>query len=184
MDTSKYNLICFDVDGTLCPMGESSFLPGVQEWFAHRPADLPIALVTNQGGVGLGEWMIQEGFGEPNKYPTQFEVETRLKNITYELGINGLCTIHVCYAYQSKKTNLIGPAPKGRGNEKEWDIRRRKPSALMIMEAMKYAFRRDYSTGLAKQVLFVGDSEDDRGAAGRAEVDFVLADVFFGREAK
>lgn len=185
LDMSRYKLICFDVDGTLCPMSESSFLPGVREWFAtKRPAGVALALVTNQGGVGLREWMIQGNWGQPENYPTAFEVENRLQFITHELGIKADVTIHVCYAYQSPKTNEISPAPKGQGNLKEWDIRRRKPSALMVMEAMKYAFKADYSRRLASQVLFVGDSLDDVDCAKSAEVDFILADAFFGREAK
>jgi FMN phosphatase YigB (HAD superfamily) len=61
MDTTNYDLIIFDQDGTLAEFKTGVILPGVREWFDEwrtlphdeRPR---LALASNQGGVGLRRW--------------------------------------------------------------------------------------------------------------------------------
>lgn len=69
-DVSKKSMIIFDADGTLrrctvpnqpCPNkpGEWEVIPGVREKIATLPESMRFAIVSNQGGVGLG-MMTQE----------------------------------------------------------------------------------------------------------------------------
>lgn len=65
----KYDLLIFDVDGTLVVDYDSDILPPeVTNFFKglSNEGGPVIALATNQGGVGL-----RQGFGDPEKLPTQ-----------------------------------------------------------------------------------------------------------------
>lgn len=190
-----YKLICFDVDGTLTESWSLNLLPGVVEWFVNHPkGNQPkVAMVTNQGGIGLRYWMEQGNFGDPTRYPTEDEASERLQSLAgklmkiadqasddylYHLDLN----IYIAYAYQSKKGQW-GPIPEGlenficggNGFEGNWNQDWRKPNPGMIKRAMLI-------TGVsASGTLMVGDSEDDQKAAQAAGVDFIWADEFFGR---
>lgn len=167
-----YKLICFDVDGTLVKSWSNELLPGVADYFAHLDqTKTRIAFVTNQGGVGLRYWMEQDGFGEPEKLPTEQAVYERLDSITARLGIKTTCCILASFAFQAK-TGAWSPLPEGAG--RQWAYSWRKPAPGMIKAAMV-----DHQ--IFKSVLMVGDSEEDEQAARAAGVDFIWADEFFGR---
>ncbi|GAB5494515.1 MAG: hypothetical protein Phog2KO_47300 [Phototrophicaceae bacterium] len=53
---SQYDLIIFDMDGTLSDWKTGKLLPNVKAWFDAQPPDRKFALATNQGGVGLRYW--------------------------------------------------------------------------------------------------------------------------------
>lgn len=168
-----YKLYLFDLDGTLVEPFSADILPGVQTWFDTHTFS-SAAVVTNQGGVGLRHWMEIEGFGHPEEYPTQEDVDTRIFDIQHKLNI-ALTRVYVCYAYQSKKTLKWGPAPVGLENDSQWTPFFRKPNPGMLLQACV-----DCDV-MREDVLFVGDSDEDDSASRRLPIDFVIADEFFGR---
>ncbi len=169
----KYELYIFDVDGTIADRDTNELLPGVAEWFAVN-APKEVAFATNQGGVGLRHWMESEGFGEPEKYPTESQIYARLHQLRKKL-IKPETTFNVCvsFRYQSKSSGKWSPRPHGTEGDTRWDKESRKPQPRMIHDAI-------YREGLENAVM-VGDSEEDRQAAANAGIDFVLADEFFRR---
>jgi len=179
-------LILFDIDGTVVEAWTDKILPGVSEFFS-RPNLPKIAWVTNQCGVGLRHWMEKEGFGEPEKFPTEEQVIERIETILYKLGLTRLDgdrdTTYISFAYQTKEgkwgpqkrqTNVFAP---DRGEVfTEWRKDWRKPAPGMLLQAMTEA-------GVAPDdTLFVGDMESDRLAAEAAGVRFMWARDFFGWE--
>jgi HAD superfamily hydrolase (TIGR01662 family) len=170
----KYRLIVFDVDGTLAETYRTRLLPGVEAWFARRPAELRVAIATNQGGVGLRYWMERDKFGNPRAYPTRARVTRRMRIIARKLGIPWR-RVYVAYAYRNKQGEA-GPVPEELAADPYWRHDWRKPEAGMIRKAMADAGVPPTAT------LMVGDREDDRGAARLAGVDFCWAGEFFGRE--
>lgn len=170
--SNVYELIIFDVDGTLAEWQTGDLLPGVQEWFDHYAAEHTIALVSNQGGVGLRYWMEDGEFGEPDKYPTEEQARVTLDAINAKLP-GGPYPLFVCYAYQSKKSGKWGPSPDG--DDPEWDPNRRKPAPGMIFDAIREC------ESTRRRTLMVGDRSEDLIAAQNAEVDYRDADSFFGR---
>jgi HAD superfamily hydrolase (TIGR01662 family) len=171
--TTRYRLIIFDVDGTLAENYRTQLLPGVREWFASRPADLAVAIATNQGGVGLRYWMERDSFGNPRAYPTRERVIRRLRIVARKLAIPWRA-VYVAFAYRNKQGEL-SPTPEEFAADPAWAHDWRKPEAGMIRQAMTDA------NVPAEATLMVGDREDDRGAAELAGVDFRWADAFFGR---
>jgi len=178
----NYKLIIFDVDGTLVPFVHRTtlwvesdiLLPGVLEWFERWASRYTIAIATNQGGVGLRHWMETDGFGEPEKYPTEEAVRARLERIVKQLP--GRIDVNICFAYQSKKTGLWSPTPKG-AVRLEWEPNSRKPAPGMLLRAMETA-------GVSPQeTLMVGDDiDDDVRAAMKAKCEFMFAQEFFHHE--
>lgn len=194
-DALKFRLICFDVDGTLVEKWTDQLLPGVETFFTDyyiplymdspvtRPHPAPhIALVTNQGGVGLRYWMETKDFGEPEKFPTKRSVQDRLDSISKQLGIWQHVTFHKSFAFQSK-TGEWGPTPYdpkdtslGMKTPTAWRPDRRKPAPGMIVDAMAA-----HGVSSKNDVLMVGDRPEDQGAAQAAGVGFIWADNFFNR---
>lgn len=172
-----YQLVIFDLDGTLADRDTGLILPGVYEWFAENRNKYEISIATNQGGVGLRYWMESDGFGDPEKFPTESDIEERIVGVLGKLK-PGKHSIYICYAYQSKKTGKWSPYPLGMENMLEWDRTCRKPEPGMLLYAM------DHHQVLPDQTVFIGDSDEDSEAAHRAGVEFVHADVFFGRVTK
>jgi len=173
MDISQYELLIFDLDGTLAEFQTGKILPNVQSFFDKTDLSKhKLALASNQGGVGLHYWMKSERFGNPDNYPTVEQIDSHIGNILAELGHEWL--IYVSYAYQSRKSQRWSPIPIGVTQYKErWSIHWCKPNAGMLLQAMN-------DTGIpASKTLMIGDWEEDRIAAERALVDFVQADVFF-----
>lgn len=171
-----YKLIIFDLDGTLVKKWTDELLPGVEEFFSKCKS--AVAIATNQGRVGLRYWMEQDGFGEPDKFPTEEQVWERLRNVQAQLPT---FVPYVSWAYQSKK-GAWGPQkvehdPFAGHNEiadgwrKDW----RKPDPGMLLQAMAFA------CATPAETLMVGDMESDRLAAEAAGCAFAWADEFFGR---
>lgn len=168
----NYKLICFDVDNTLVKSWSTELLPGVAELFADLDqTKTRIAFVTNQGGVGLRYWMEQGGWGNPENLPTEQAVYERMDKIASQLGCKNTVCVLASFAFQSKSGEW---SPEPEKSSRQWLQSWRKPAPGMIRAAMA-----DHQT--FKNVLMVGDSEEDRGAAEAAGVDFVWADKFFGR---
>ena len=167
-----YNLILFDVDGTLRDYTTKELLPGVREWFDSFGSIYLIALVTNQGGVGLRHWMERDKFGDPEKYPTEEEIRYEMEALRKEFAD----AVYVCFVYQSKKTGQWSPAPNGLYDLPEWNRNNRKPNPGMLLQACA-----DFSV-LVSDALMVGDSDEDELAANRANIRFIKAEEFFRDE--
>lgn len=197
MDLSKYSLIIFDLDGTLAERDSGNLLPRVSAWFNQNGEKFDFAIATNQGGVGLRYWMEQDGFGEPEKYPTEDAIWKRIHQVLGQLhdatfheqetrpsaaNVKALkLQTYVCFAYQSRK-GIWSPTPPDelRFNEtmhaNYWRQDWRKPQPGMLLEAM------GYSGWEQSKTLMVGDSPEDQQAAQNAGCDFRWAWDFFGRE--
>lgn len=181
-------LIIFDVDGTLTPDNKSTRFESsvVEKLISLRGQDVALALASNQGGVGLRHWIeVVGGFGttpeekarslaSSQTYPMSQDAFTRLATIAGEVtALTQLpCRIYTCYAYQSKAGNW-SPVPVGSEDDPMWSKEWRKPNAGMLLQAMLDA-------GISTtETLFVGDSDEDAGAALAASVQFVEAKEFF-----
>jgi len=180
----QYDLIIFDLDGTLADRDTSQLLPGVRSWFQHARPSLSavVVLASNQGGVGLRYWMESQGFGEPEKYPTAKGVEARLLSVMEQLEFNGRGIDDACmaFAYQSKASGKWAPTPDIYQAEfhsvyGRWDATFRKPAPGMLLD-----FMREYRAN-AGHTLMVGNSEEDHLAAAAAGCKFVEANAFFNR---
>lgn len=172
-------LIVFDVDGTLAKIYTLHLLPRVEDFFrlVYRgdcPAAPKIAIATNQGGVGMRYWMEQEGWGKPAKYPTVTEIEERLRGLVEALGAPHDLPVYVAFRYKNREGQWA-PVPPEMGADPRWQQDWRKPMPGMLLQAMRDA-------GVTpEETLFVGDSEDDRGAAEAAGCAFDWAETFFTR---
>lgn len=170
---SKAALIIFDMDGTLADRDTGELLPGVADWFERFKDFTRYAIATNQGGVGLRYWMEKDGFGEPDKYPTEAQIEQRITEVCNRLG--GQFDAYMCFAYQSKKSGQWGPIPENPFYPLAWQQDWRKPAPGMLLHAMHVAGARP------EQTIMVGDSEEDERAAKAAGCHFRHADDFFHR---
>lgn len=167
-------LIIFDVDGTLADFQSGVLLPGVTEWFAAHGQEQIVALVSNQGGVGLRLWMETNKFGQPEQYPTEEQARNHIAAVQAQLPVS--TRAYLCFAYQSKKSGQWSPLPDGTSeNDPEWNPQYRKPRPGMLLQAVREA-------GCSRDTaLMVGDSEEDRLAAESAGITFEWAATFFGR---
>lgn len=174
MNTKEPRLIIFDIDGTLADWKAEELLPGVALWFSEtRRQHQHIALVTNQGGVGLRLWMEDGGFGEPETYPTEDAARAHIDAVNNALP-GGPYPAYVCFAYQSKKSGKWAPAPDdAEDDDPEWRHDHRKPAPGMIFDAIH-----DAGTTRAK-TLMVGDLQEDYDAAIAAGIEFQWARDFF-----
>lgn len=208
-------LIIFDVDGTLAEWSSLALLPGVQDFFdllgrgncASRPG---VAIATNQGGVAMHEWIEREnslgGHEMPstgehrarqrrekqNRYPTQAQVEERMRELTARLDAafrggaseggtseggasqGAAMRWYAAYAYQNKLGHWI--PTQGHEDDPRWSQDWRKPAPGMLRQAMQDA------NVPPEQTLYVGDSDDDQKAAEAAGCGFRLARDFFARD--
>lgn len=175
----QITLLCLDVDGTIVESNQSSvLLPAAAEFFSKLdPEKIKVALVTNQGAVGLKHWMATNGFGDPNSLPSQDEVEKRLETITNKSKeiFKGEIKLFMAFRFQSK-TGRWGPAPFKDKDDLRWQQDWRKPNPGMIVAAMKWAGIGFFNK---TKVLMVGDMDTDEGAAKSAGVMFKRAPQFF-----
>lgn len=182
-----YDLIIFDMDGTLADRDTSHLLSGVRDWFRDvRPSlSAKVVIASNQGGVGLRYWMESGGFGKPEKYPTAKVAENHLFAVMNQcVGPDMECGIDdatLAFAYQSKFSGKWAPTPDIYQKDYHslygrWDATFRKPIPGMLLD-----FMREYNVN-PDRTLMVGDSEDDSSAAIAAGCEFIDAAVFFNRE--
>lgn len=183
MDISKFELIIFDIDGTLVKPWTESLLPNVRETIDGLSPDMRVAFATNQGGPALRKWMEVEGWGNPEEYPYFPAVRERLLNIRAALfGPESRWPIMVSTAYQTqggKWAPVWDERDTITRNEKVnlhsiqnryW----RKPNPGMLHNLV-------FRFGLPPaKILFVGDSDDDQVAAAAAFMTFAPAREFFG----
>ena len=166
-------LTLFDLDGTLAHRDTGELLAGVARHFTLRPP-ARWAIVTNQGGVGLRRWMEDNGFGEPDRYPTAEDIDTRIAAVIAAIGKQPI-GVYACYAYQTQKGEWA-PAPATATDDPRWRHDWRKPSPGMLLQAMTDAGVTDPAN-----VLMVGDSDADQQAAEAAGMQFRWADEYFER---
>lgn len=172
-----FDLLIFDVDGTIAPRYEPQLYPQAAEffqlWGAARADDrsVPaIALATNQGGPAMRYWMESEGFGDPSSYPTLAQVQARLNIVVAQ--IPPPARLYVAYAYQSSK-GVWSPTPPEWAGDPAWSRQWRKPNPGMLLQAAK-----DHGVG-ETAVLMIGDTRDDEGAAIAAGVGFCPVPTFW-----
>ncbi len=178
------SLLCLDVDGTIVDSNTSSaIIPSVADFLSKLDGKtVKIALVTNQGAVGLKHWMTSNSFGDPSSLPTQEEVEQRLHVIVEKIKtlFHGEIKVFMAFRYQSKGNNgkqqRWGPVPFTAKDDPRWQQDWRKPSPGMITAAMKWA---GISIFNKSKILMVGDMDTDEGAARAAGVAFRRAPDFF-----
>jgi len=185
-----YKLIVFDVDGTLTVPWKEELLPGVKDWFrvwrlAKLNGNAPdVALATNQGGPALRAWMEQDGWGEPEKFPTIQDVIARLSSVKNMLSDNGrlVLPLYISTAYKTGNKDLYAPFQNWMtfGDDRKGMVGRhyvmwRKPQPGMLL-ALAHVY--EYSPAL-KQCLAVGDHDADEIAARRAGFDFKSNSDFF-----
>lgn len=178
MEIKDYDLLVFDVDGTIANRSEDRLLPEARDFFKllynwSAVVDVPkIALATNQGGVALRLWMEDAGWGEPEKYPSLEAVQMRLRTLQQQIPMPTM--LYVAYAYQTQKTREWAPVPLAFAGQPAWSRAWRKPNGGMVQQAMA-----DHGVSSPKRVLFVGDSDDDKGAATAVGAGFALARYFW-----
>jgi D-glycero-D-manno-heptose 1,7-bisphosphate phosphatase len=159
-------LYLFDLDKTLIrsymddPPQERNFmavevLPGRKEKLAEILAGgNKIAIITNQGGVGLG-------------YHLESEFWQKAGSVLAALGLPVNTLVLVCFAHKgSKREEYRTPA----------ELKRRKPAPGMILEAITHNRVHAGTFG----TIMIGDSAEDRNAAAAAGVQFAWAGDFFG----
>jgi len=172
----RFQLVIFDVDGTLVETYGLEPLPNVESFFrlvlnGGCPQPPGLALATNQGGVGMRYWMERGRFGQPENFPTEDSVNERLGNLLTRLGAPE-ARVYTSFLYQTKNGKWA-PAPPGRQGDPRWSPEWRKPNPGMLLQAMADAGARPERT------LFVGDREEDREAAAAAGCAFAWAAEFF-----
>jgi HAD superfamily hydrolase (TIGR01662 family) len=179
MTAETYQMVIFDVDGTLAEKYILDLLPGVEDFFrlingSSCAAKPKVAIATNQGGVGMRHWMELQGFGNPEKYPTQADIEERMRKLTQLLLLDSEAGIYAAYRYRNREGKWSPVPPEGKDNPR-WSKDWRKPNPGMLLQAMQDA---DVA---AADTLFIGDSPDDQDAARAAGCDFQWAETFFPR---
>lgn len=177
---SAYKLIIFDVDGTLSTPDSGKLRSDAKPYFKNLKSAYPegggpkIALVANQGGVGLRYWMETNGFGEPKEYPTQKKAEGHINGVAKEIEkLYEKPDIYISFAYQSRKGEWA-PTPKDKRSDPRWRRNWRKPEPGMLLAAMKAAGVKPEET------LMVSD--DGPETAQNAGCDHMWDHEFFQRE--
>jgi D-glycero-D-manno-heptose 1,7-bisphosphate phosphatase len=159
-------IFLFDLDGTLISSYMDApgrayqrwhVLPGrVERLAALRAAGHTVGIVTNQAGVAFG--FIREA-----------DFDAKIAQVLAKLGLPPDTPVAVSYGHpRSRNARYRDPAL----------LARRKPSGAMIRELIA-----SHPQAAADGVLFVGDSDDDRGAAADAGVPFQWAEDFFASTA-
>ena len=175
----KIDLVIFDVDGTLAKPYTLELLPQVSHFFklifqpgcAGQPK---VAIATNQGGVGMRYWMERNAFGSPEKYPTEDSITGRMRELVSALSGDQDLPVYTSFRYCSDRGSW-SPAPPERAGDPRWSKAWRKPEPGMLLQAMQDA-------GVSpEQTMFVGDSDEDRGAARAARCAFMEAGEFFSQ---
>lgn len=191
-------LYIFDVDETLVEKWTENLLPGVKEWFQGHgydsekgsinaltingspitvaqsaPKDIRCVIATNQDGVGLRKLIESRGDTPGEKLPTIESVYSRMRNISKKLtGSEHELQIQCAFNYWDEKTFSWAVEYDGSQFD-QWNPDFRKPSTGMIDYYIDF-----YDTD-REDVIFVGDSEEDKEAARLAGVKFAQSEEFF-----
>ena len=177
---ANVRLLCLDVDSTIVSERDSTKLISQFRDLLRSldPTRIKIALVSNQGGVGLRRWMEQGHWGEPHNLPTQAQVEARMETIVTEIKtlFRGDVSVYVAFRYKTAK-GKISPRPAGTAADARWEENWRKPNPGMLLKAMEDSGVS--ATERLRETLFIGDQVTDQEAAERASVAFMFAKSFF-----
>lgn len=163
----RRRLYIFEADGALrrctipgqpCPNGpgEWEVLPGVVDRLRTiiDAQEAALAIVTNQGGVGLGDFIRHKG--KETKLPDVMTATWLVQQLSFAVAPRTSVAMHFCFH-----------APKA-----QCDCRMPKP--LMLWNACKQA------AVPVQDALMVAESEEGREAARVAGVPFRWAHTFFG----
>lgn len=173
-------LYLFDLDGCLSEFKTGKILENVKETIAQLPSDAKACVVHNAGGVGLGHWMREEGFGTPQKYPTEKQAREHVAKVLAELGVNW--PVYFSFAYQSVSKGNWSPVPPEEDTEdlRCWQKDWRKPNAGMLLQAITDAGF-DFATEPKESFLMIGDRDEDSLAAAKIDIPFIWDYEFFNR---
>lgn len=160
--TNDYDLFLFDLDGTLITsymetLGKEYhvwyILPGRLEALKFlKESGKEIAVVTNQAGLAYG-------------YVEEADWYRKAMKVGSIVGLPWESLFYVCFGH---------PNGTVKGVTYQWDDTRRKPSGVMLLEAMADA-------RIAKaRTCMVGDMRTDEEAAQAAGVDYFDVKDFFG----
>lgn len=183
----------FDIDGTIANRDDTRLYSHFIDWLVTIGRNDQIYLATNQGGVGLRYWMSVNQFGEPDKYPTQEQVVTRITLIVGEISsiIQRPVMPYISYAYQSKAGNW-SPLPGKwtlkaehskpyytKGNFRaSWCQNWHKPNPGMLQAIYSDCVQR-FDVRDLREYLVVGDMETDKMAAESVNLPFCYVNEFF-----
>ncbi len=159
-------LLIFDIDGTLVERGSTELLPGRQEFFESLDKEAHIALASNQGGPACRAWS--------NRYPSLDEVKKQMKAVRLLISETASrpVRVYMCLVYVDKSDAILLPDgidPNDPRANPKW----RKPAPGMLLQAAL-----DFDVRI-ENVMFVGDRDEDRGAAHQAGCSFIWAKDFF-----
>lgn len=170
----EIQLVIFDLDGTLCAFPGDDILPHVQTTLDALKVSHPhlkYGVASNQGGVGLRAWMKADGFGQPERYPTEQAARERVERVLAQLGLEA--AVAMSFAYCSQKGKWA-PTPLSERGKQEWSKEWRKPAPGMLTWLMEL-----YEIDDPQTVLMVGDWNEDSTAAVNAGCQFIWANEFF-----
>ena len=168
----KPQLILADLDGTLAVKWKNDLLPGRQAEL--RQLDRPVAIVTNQGGVhARAAWDARGDSKKASEYPTIERIKERVLAVSelipqIKRAYAAFYVGHDGYAFPEDTTDVISTLSNGLEFHASWQPYWRKPSPGMLFQACC-----DMGVSPA-DALMLGDREDDRGAASRLGVPFIM----------
>jgi len=174
---TEYDLVIFDVDGTIVEgnRGEVVFdsVSRMFDWLRSRydrrervPA---IALSASQSSVGLRYWMLMDNWGTPHNLPTMADEHVRVLKIQASIPL--YTRLYVAYPYQNRTNRRWSPTPPQYAGWPEWSRNYVKPSPGLLIKAID-----DYRVS-PSSVLYIGDEERDEEAARAAQVSFLWAEL-------
>jgi histidinol phosphatase-like enzyme len=173
MDNIK--LLLLDLDGTLAIKWKPDLLPGRLDELERL--DIPVAIVTNQGGVHARyHWEAQGETERAKKYPTVERLLQRLEEVSQQVPQIQRAYIafyvgHDSYKLPDDRRDVVHTLSTGVVVHGAWDPAWRKPAGGMIRQACC-----DLDVEPA-HVVMAGDNEVDRQAAHNAgNVRFVPVD--------
>jgi hypothetical protein len=163
-------LILLDLDGTLAVKWEAQLLPGRAE--ARERLEVPVVIVTNQGGVHARYALEQRGENErATPYPTLPSIWERLEGITRL--VPQITRVYVAlylgredYPLPADRGDRVHRLGSGVVVHAAWDPAWRKPAGGMLRQACC-----DLGVERAR-ALMVGNQDDDREAARFANVPY------------
>lgn len=156
----RYDLYLFDLDGTLISSYMDNEVKDFHSWYvlpgrtlvldALREHGKRVSLVTNQAGLAFGYNTVEDFRYKQNHVSHYF-------HLTPDQWF-------VCFGHRKGTVSGKGEA---------WNYARRKPSGLMLMEAILY------NEIPQDRTVMIGDMDSDYEAAKAAGVDYIDAKEFF-----